>query len=113
MKRLILILLLLMAIPCLAADWRVTVAVKKTPADNTEAKLKAHYAKKDSIQADISMILRSVGVRGWAIIDNKHGTKYVATVPDTLLSMKRIRYTLKTFYNQRVSVKKKKIKKGK
>lgn len=137
MKRLI-IALLLVALPCLAAPtWRVTVSVAKTSADTTEGKLKVHHAKKDSVQIDVWFILRggrvdwrevtdstdpdnlfivlvpdttfqSIGIEGWAIIDNASGTAYVVTAPDTIPIIGPIRSALGN-YNARVTVRKTRI----
>ena len=108
MKRLILILLLLIALPCLAAPtWQVTVAVKKTPADTSEARLKVHSAKHDSVQVDIWSILKPMEL-GWMIVDNDEGTHWVVTVPDTIPIIGPIRSALGK-YNQRVSVRKEKV----
>lgn len=108
MKRLILILLLLIVLPCLAADWRVTVKVEKTPADTSGIKLKIHHAKKDSVQVDVWQKLQEAGIKGWAIIDNKNGTQYVATVPDTIPIVGPIRSALGK-YNKYVTVRKVKV----
>ena len=91
MKRFI-VVLLLMAIPCLAAPtWRIAVKVEKTPADTTEERLKIHNARHDSLQADTWAILQDAGIEGWAICDNSGGTSFAFTTPDTLLIMKLVR----------------------
>jgi len=106
-KRLITLLLLVIALPCFAADWQVTVSVEKTPADTTEAKLKVHFAKHDSVQVDLRSILKPLEL-GWMIVDNDEGTQYVVTVPDTIPIIGPIRSALGK-YNQRVTVRKEKV----
>lgn len=107
MKRLITILLLMIALPCLAADWQITVAVKKTPADTTAQKLKIHHTKHDSVQVDVWAILKPIKL-GWMVVDNDKGTQYVVTVPDTIPIIGPIRSALGK-YNQRVTVRKEKV----
>jgi len=107
MKRLITILLLVFA-TSIYADYRITVKVEKTTADTTEAKLKIHHAKKDSVQPEIRAILDNLDIEGWMIVDNDEGTQYVATAPDTLPVVGMIRSALQK-YNERVTVKKEQI----
>ncbi len=110
MKRLITILLLLIALPCFAAPtWQVTVKVEKTLADTTEAKLKVHFAKHGSVQVDVWSILKPMEL-GWMIVDNDEGTQYVVTVPDTIPIIGPIRSALGK-YNQRVTVRKERVEK--
>ena len=107
MKRLIIALLLMIALPCLAADWRITVKIKMPGSDHVDS-LKAHFAKHDSVQVDVWQKLQQAGIKGWAIIDNKNGTKYVVTVPDTIPIIGPIRSALGK-YNQQVTVRKEKV----
>ena len=110
MKRLITILFLLVAVPCLAAPiWRISVKVERPGSEHADS-MRVHSAKHDSVQADYWMILQSAGVEGWAIIDNANGTQYVVTVPDTIQVIGPIRSAL-VKYNQRVTVRKRKVEK--
>ena len=109
MKRLIAILLLLIALPCFAAPtWRVTVKVER-PGSSHEDSLKVHFAKHDSVQVDVWSILKPMGL-GWMIVDNDEGTQYVVTVPDTIPVIGPIRSALGK-YNQRVTVRKERVEK--
>lgn len=110
MKRLITLLLLLVALPCLAAPtWRVTVKIER-PGSAHKDSLKVHFAKHDSVQVDIWAILQEAGIEGWAIIDNASGTQYVVTAPDTIPIIGTIRSALGK-YNRRVTVRKEKVEK--
>lgn len=119
MKRLILILLLLITLPCFAADWRVTVKVERPASEHVDS-LKAHFIQHDDVQEDVWAILsegrfanRPYGhgvpcPYGWMIVDNDEGTQYVVTVPDTIPIIGPIRSALGK-YNQRVTVRKEKV----
>lgn len=108
MKRLITILLLL-AIPCLAAPtWRVTVKVERPGGSHADS-MRVHFAKHDSVQVDIWSILKPMEL-GWMIVDNDEGTQYVVTAPDTIPIIGPIRSTLGK-YNQRVTVRKEQVEK--
>lgn len=108
MRCLVTILLLMIALPCLAVPtWRVTVKVERPGSSHADS-LKTHFAKRDSVQVDIWSILQGAGIDGWAIIDNASGTAYVVTAPDTVPIIGPIRSALGK-YNQRVTVRKKKV----
>ncbi len=103
-------LLMMVALPCLAAPtWQVTVKVER-PGSSHEDSLKVHFAKHDSVQVDVWQKLQEAGIKGWAIIDNKNGTQYVVTVPDTIPVIGPIRSALGK-YNQRVTVRKERVEK--
>ncbi len=106
MKRLILILLLMIALPCFAADWRVTVKVERPGSSHADS-MRVHFAKHDSVQVDVWSILKPMEL-GWMIVDNDEGTQYVVTVPDTIPIIGPIRSALGK-YNQRVTVRKEQI----
>ncbi len=109
MKRLLVVLLLMITVPAIAATkWQITVQVKKIPADSVSAALAIHQAKHDSVQVDLWAKLKEAGINGWAIIDSGAGTKYVITQPDTLPIIGPIRSALGK-YNSRVTVTKTKI----
>jgi len=96
-----------MAIPCLAADWQITVKVERPGSEQADS-MRAHHAKHDSVQVDLWKKLQEAGIKGWMIIDNKNGTKYVVTVPDTIPIIGPIRSALGK-YNQQVTVRKEKV----
>jgi len=105
-------LLLLMALPCLAADWQITVKVERPGSSHADS-LKAHFIQHDDVQEDVWAILKyghgAPCPYGWMIVDNNKGTQYVVTVPDTIPVVGPIRSALGK-YNQRVMVRKEKIK---
>lgn len=137
MKRLILVPILLIVLLFLAAPtWRVTVKVERPGSIHADS-MRVHHAKHDSVQADVWFILRggrvdwrevvdnsdpdnpfvvlvpdttfqSIGIEGWAIIDNASGTQYVVTAPDTIPIIGPIRSALGK-YNQYVTVRKVKV----
>jgi|GEM_PF-7090067 len=108
MKRLIIVLLLMIALPCFAADWQVTVKVERPGSEHADS-VRVHFAKHDSVQVDIQAILKPLEL-GWMIVDNDRGTHYVVTVPDTIPIIGPIRRALGK-YNQRVTVRKERVEK--
>jgi len=107
MKRLILILLLLITLPCLAAPvWRVTIKVEMPGSSHADS-LKAHFIQHDGVQEDVWAILDSLGL-GWAILDNDEGTQYFVIVSDTISIIGPIRSALGK-YNKYVIVRKEEV----
>jgi len=96
----------MIALPCLAADWLVTVKVERPGSEHADS-VRAHHAKRDSVQVDIWSILEPLEL-GWMIVDNDKGTQYVVTVPDTIPIVGPIRSALGKC-NQRVTVRKEKV----
>jgi len=102
-------LLLMMAIPCLAAPtWRVTVKVERPGSSHADS-MRVHFAKHDSVKVDVWSILEPLEL-GWMIVDNDEGTQYVVTAPDTIPIIGPIRSALGK-YNQRVTVRKERVEK--
>jgi len=56
-------LLLLIAIPCFAADWKLTVKVERPGSEHADS-LKAHFIQHDYVQEDVWLILKPLKL-GW------------------------------------------------
>lgn len=107
MKRLIIALLLMVAMPCLAADWRITVKVERPGSEHADS-MRMHFAKHDSVQIDVWSILEPLEL-GWMIVDNDDGTQYLVTEPDSMPNIIGLIRSALGKYSRQVTVRREKV----